>query len=101
VTTKDPHAMVRRIRSSVVTLSRSGPAATPCAVCDLVQAVKDLDNHLSWGGTPPDEWRSAPFALPPARVSDTGAHHASVMSERESDSTHEQRHDSHAGVKRG
>jgi len=39
-----------------------------------IQAIKDLDNHLSWGGTPPDEWRSAPFALPPARVSDTGAH---------------------------
>lgn len=53
--TKNPNAILRRIRSSVVTLSQNSPAATPPDVHDLIQAVKDLDNHLSWGGTPPDD----------------------------------------------
>ena len=74
MTTKNPNAILRNIRSSMATLCQGSPAATPPAVHDLIQAIKDLDNHLSWGGTPPDEWRSAPFALPPARISDTGAH---------------------------
>ena len=74
MTTKNPNAILRRIRSSVMTLSRGSPAAVPPDVHDLIQAVTDLDNHLSWGGTPPDDWGSAPFAVPPARVSDTGVH---------------------------
>lgn len=72
--TKNPNAILRSIRSSLATLSQGSPAATPPPVHDLIQAIKDLDNHLCWGGIPPDEWRSAPFALPPARVSDTQAH---------------------------
>lgn len=59
--TKNPNAMLRRIRSSVMTLSRGGAVTAPPALQDLIQAVKDLDNHLSWGGTPPDEWAGASF----------------------------------------
>jgi hypothetical protein len=47
---KNPNAILRRIRSSVVTLGQNSPAATPPDVHELIQAVKDLDNHLSWGG---------------------------------------------------
>lgn len=60
--TKSPNAILRRIRSSVATLNENSPAATPPDVHELIQAVKDLDNHLSWGGTPPDDWSGAPFA---------------------------------------
>ncbi|MDQ2791355.1 MAG: hypothetical protein M3Y73_17220 [Actinomycetota bacterium] len=77
--TKNPNAILRSIRSSMATLGQGSPAATPPPVHDLIQAIKDLDNHLSWGGIPPDEWRSAPFALPPARVSDTRAHQIRVL----------------------
>lgn len=69
MTTKNPNAMLRRIRSSVATLSQSGPAATPPAVHDLIQAIKDLDNHLSWGGTAPDEWSGAQFHPPAPHAS--------------------------------
>jgi hypothetical protein len=58
---KNPNAILRRIRSSVVTLGQNSPAATPPDVHELIQAVKDLDNHLSWGGAPPDDWSGAPF----------------------------------------
>jgi hypothetical protein len=60
-------------------LCQGSPTATPPPVHDLIQAIRDLDNHLSWGGIPPDEWRSAPFALPPARVSDIRAHQVKVL----------------------
>lgn len=72
--TKNPNAILRNVRSSMAALGQGSPAATPPQVHDLIQAIKDLDNHLSWGGMPPDEWRSAPFAPPSARVLDTGAH---------------------------
>lgn len=72
--TKNPNAILRSIRCSMATLCQGSPAATPPPVHDLIQAFRDLDNHLSWGGTPPDDWGSAPFAVPPARVSDTGVH---------------------------
>lgn len=71
MTTKNPNTILRRIRSSVATLNRSSPAAIPPDVNDLIQAVTDLDNHLSWGGTPPDDWCTAPFAAPHARVRDS------------------------------
>ncbi len=73
--TKNPNAILRRIRSSVVTLSQNSPAATPPDVHDLIQAVKDLDNHLSWGGTPPDDWSGAPFAAPSTHVPETTRAH--------------------------
>jgi hypothetical protein len=66
VTTKNPNAILRRIRSSVAMLHRNSPAAIPPDVHDLVQAITDLDNHLSWGGAPPDDWRAARFATPTA-----------------------------------
>lgn len=62
MTSKNPNAILRRIRSSVATLSRSNPAATSPDVHVLIQAVTDLDNHLSWGGVPPDDWCVASFA---------------------------------------
>lgn len=62
--TKNPNAILRRIRSSVAELRGGTPAATPPAVHDLIQAVQDLDNHLCWGGTPPDEWSSVAFRAP-------------------------------------
>jgi hypothetical protein len=68
VTTKNPNAILHRIRSSVATLSQNSPAATPPAVRDLIQAITDLDNHLSWGGTPPDEWGGASFAASVAQA---------------------------------
>jgi hypothetical protein len=75
VTTKNPNTILRRIRSSVATLSRSSPAAIPPDVHDLIQAITDLDNHLSWGGTPPDDWCTAPFAASTTRVAhSTRAH---------------------------
>ncbi|MGH3783738.1 MAG: hypothetical protein ACRDRO_24735 [Pseudonocardiaceae bacterium] len=77
--TKNPNAILRSIRCSMATLCQGSPSATPPSVHDLIQAIKDLDNHLSWGGIPPDEWRSAPFALPPARVSDTNVHQVRVL----------------------
>jgi len=40
-------------------------------VHDLIQAVTDLDNHLSWGGAPPDDWCAAPFAPPGKRLFET------------------------------
>lgn len=64
MTTKNPNAILRRIRSSVAMVSRNSPAAIPPDVHDLIQAVTDLDNHLSWGGDPPDDWRAARFAAP-------------------------------------
>jgi hypothetical protein len=70
VTTKNPNAILRRIRSSVAMVNRNSPAAIPPDVHDLIQAVTDLDNHLSWGGDPPDDWRAARFdtpAVPPIR----------------------------------
>jgi hypothetical protein len=40
----------------------------------LIQSVTDLDNHLSWGGAPPDDWCAAPFAPPTKRIFErTGA----------------------------
>jgi hypothetical protein len=77
--TKNPNAILRSIRSAMATLAQGSPAATPPPVHDLIQAIKDLDNHLCWGGIPPDEWRSAPFALPPARVSDALVHRARLL----------------------
>ncbi|MFZ0119818.1 MAG: hypothetical protein WAN20_04500 [Pseudonocardiaceae bacterium] len=74
MSTKNPNAILRSIRSSMATLCQGSPAATPPPVHDLIQAIKDLDNHLSWGGVPPDDWHSAPFALAPARVVDTRIH---------------------------
>jgi hypothetical protein len=71
VTTKNPNAILRRIRSSVATLSRGSPAAVPPDVHELIQSVTDLDNHLSWGGAPPDDWCTAPFAPPTKRLFDT------------------------------
>lgn len=68
MTTKNPNAILRRIRSSVVTLSQNSPAATPPDVHDLIQAFKDLDNHLSWGGNPPDDWGGATFGAPTTQV---------------------------------
>ncbi len=70
MSTKNPNAILRRVRSSVMTLSRSHPAAIPPAVHDLMEAVTDLDNYLSWGGTPPDDWNGAPFAVFRAQVPD-------------------------------
>lgn len=64
--TKNPNAILRSIRSSVAMLSQGSPATIPPPVHDLIQAIKDLDNHLSWGGTPPEEWRGAPFPGPAA-----------------------------------
>lgn len=64
VTTKNPNAILRRIRSSVAMVNRNSPAVIPPDVHDLIQAVTDLDNHLSWGGDPPDDWRVARFATP-------------------------------------
>jgi hypothetical protein len=72
--TKNPNAILRSIRSSVATLCQGSPATTPPPVHDLIQAIKDLDNHLSWGGTPPDEWSSAPFAVSTARIHEGRAH---------------------------
>ena len=71
MTTKNPNIMLRRIRSSVVTVNRAGPAAIPPDVHELIQAVTDLDNHLSWGGAPPDDWCAAPFAPPGKRLFET------------------------------
>ena len=71
MTTKNPNAILRRIRSSVMTLSRGSPAAVPPDVHDLIQAVTDLDNHLSWGGAPPDDWCAAPFPPSTKRVFET------------------------------
>lgn len=71
MTTKNPNTMLRRIRSSVVTLNRASPAAIPPDVHDLIQAVTDLDNHLSWGGAPPDDWCAAPFASPAKQLFET------------------------------
>lgn len=68
MTTKNPNAILRRIRSSVATLSQNSPGATPPAVHDLIQAINDLDNHLSWGGAPPDEWGGASFAASAAQA---------------------------------
>jgi hypothetical protein len=68
---KNPNSILRRIRSSVVTLSQRSPAATPPAVQDLIQAIKDLDNHLSWGGTPPDDWSGASLAASTTQTSPT------------------------------
>ena len=61
---KNPDAILRRIRSSIAELRGGTPAATPPAVHDLIQAIQDLDNHLSWGGSPPDEWSSVAFRAP-------------------------------------
>jgi hypothetical protein len=72
VTTKNPNAMLRRIRSSVAMVNRNSPAAIPPDVHDLIQAVTDLDNHLSWGGDPPDDWRAARFATPSVPVARRG-----------------------------
>ena len=71
MTTKNPNIMLRRIRSSVVTVNRASPAAIPPDVHDLIQAVTDLDNHLSWGGAPPDDWCAAPFAPTPKGLFET------------------------------
>lgn len=71
MTSKNPNAILRRIRSSVATLSRSNPAATPPDVHVLIQAVTDLDNHLSWGGVPPDDWCVASYATPTTRARHT------------------------------
>lgn len=70
MTTKNPDAILRRVRSSVMMLNQSNPAAIPPVVHDLIQAVTDLDNHLSWGGTPPGDWKGAPFGLFTAQVPD-------------------------------
>ena len=70
MTTKNPNAILRRIRSSVATLSRGSPAAVP-DLNELIQSVTDLDNHLSWGGVPPDDWCAAPFAPPTKRLFET------------------------------
>jgi hypothetical protein len=56
--------MLRRIRSAVAMVNRNSPAAIPPDIHDLIQAVTDLDNHLSWGGDPPDDWRAARFTAP-------------------------------------
>ncbi|MCA1693785.1 MAG: hypothetical protein LC749_03140 [Actinobacteria bacterium] len=50
-------------------MSRNRPAAAPPAVHDLIQAIKDLDNHLCEGGAPPDDWNRASL-----RASTTRAH---------------------------
>jgi hypothetical protein len=81
VATKNPNAILRRIRSSVMTLSQNSPAATPPDVHDLIQAVKDLDNHLSWGGTPPDDWSGAPFAASTEQVQETTRVHPAPAQE--------------------
>ncbi|HEY6425242.1 MAG TPA: hypothetical protein VIY28_18775 [Pseudonocardiaceae bacterium] len=70
MTTKNPNTMLRRIRFSVVTVSRGDPAITPPAVRDLIQAFQDLDNHLSWGGTPPEAWNGA-LSGPAAQTAET------------------------------
>jgi hypothetical protein len=56
VTTEDPNAILRRIRSSMVRVGRSHPGAIPPAVHDLLQTIENLDDHLSEGGIPPDDW---------------------------------------------
>jgi hypothetical protein len=71
MTTKNPNAILRRIRTSVATLSRGSPAAVPSDVHQLIQSITDLDNHLSWGGAPPDDWCTAPLAPPTKRVFET------------------------------
>lgn len=59
MTPKNPNAMLRRIRACVMALSRGNQAENPPALNDLIQAFLDLDNHLSWGGRPPDGWAAA------------------------------------------
>ncbi|MGH3764311.1 MAG: hypothetical protein ACRDS0_27240 [Pseudonocardiaceae bacterium] len=76
--TKNSNAILRRIRSSVVTLSQQSPAAIPPDVHDLIQAVKDLDSHLSWGGTLPDDWGGAPSAASTTQVHETARAHPTV-----------------------
>lgn len=71
MTTKNPNVMLGRIRSSVVALSRCSPAVLPPVVHDLIYAVKELDDHLSWGGPPPEDWRGDAFRAVP-----TPAHEA-------------------------
>lgn len=57
-------------------LGQGSPAATPPQVHDLIQAIKDLDNHLSWGGALPDEWGGASFAGSTARMHEVRRHQA-------------------------
>jgi hypothetical protein len=64
VTPKNPNAMLRRIRACVMALSRGHQADTPPALNDLIQAFQDLDNHLSWGGRPPEWWAAASLRRP-------------------------------------
>lgn len=80
--TKNPNAILRSIRSSVATLCQGSPATIPPAVHDLIQAIKDLDNHLSWGGAPPDEWGGAPFAGSAARMPEGRRHQAPTRATR-------------------
>ena len=59
MTIKNPNMMLHHIRSCASTLSRGSPATIPPALQDLLQTLRDLDNHLSWGGTAPDDWCGA------------------------------------------
>ncbi len=64
---KDPNVMLTRIRSALVALEEGDPATTSPAMRDLIENIKALDNHLSWGGTAPADWNVAfPAHAPPA-----------------------------------
>jgi hypothetical protein len=60
VTTEDPNAILQTIRSSMARVGRSHPGAIPAAVHDLLQAIENLDDHLSEGGIPPNDWIDVP-----------------------------------------
>lgn len=60
MTTEDPNAILQRIRSSMARVGRSHPGAIPPAVHDLLQAIENLDDHLSEGGIPPNDWIDVP-----------------------------------------
>ena len=74
MSTKNPNAILRSIRSSMATLCQGSPAATPPAVHDLIQAIKDLDNHLSWAWTPRRRVAQRPVRAGPGTGLDTRVH---------------------------
>jgi hypothetical protein len=70
----DAHLTVIRKLTNFAETSPSaldGPTAVALAT-DLSRLVRELDTHLSAGGTPPEAWREGPDA-PASTVSETDA----------------------------